>query len=75
MKKSKDGNEKTRQSPRNDENKQVEPVSAAIRDYFCTICFEAFRDKGSLDEHMKTHRELEVTTSACRMEAQPAGVF
>jgi hypothetical protein len=50
-------------------------TTALGRDYFCTICFEAFRDRVSLDEHMKTHRELEVTPSACRMEAQPAGVF
>ena len=52
-----------------------ETEEAERRDYFCTICFEAFSDKIKLDEHMKTHRELEVNASSCRMESKPAGVF
>lgn len=43
--------------------------------YFCSICLEAFSDKTRLDDHMKTHRELEVNDSSCRMESKPAGVF
>jgi hypothetical protein len=60
--------------PKN-ESKAVQPTIFPKRDYFCTICFEAFGDKTKLEDHMKTHRELEVTVSACRMEEQPAGVF
>ena len=71
-KKSKNGKEKT--ELRN-ENKDVQPTIVPRRDYFCTICFEAFGEKTMLDDHMKTHRELEVTISSCRMEEQPAGVF
>ena len=71
-KKSKKAKEKTESRK---ENKDVQATVVPKRDYFCTICFEAFGEKTMLDDHMKTHRELEVTISSCRMEEQPAGVF
>jgi hypothetical protein len=72
--KKKSKNRKEKVQPKN-ENKDVQPAVLPQRAYFCTICYEAFGEKTMLDDHMKTHRELEVTISSCRMEEQPAGVF
>ncbi len=71
-KKSKNGKEKAR--PKR-ETKESQPAVVPQRAYFCAICYEAFAEKVKLDDHMKTHRELEVAISSCRMEEQPAGVF
>ncbi|HKW03885.1 MAG TPA: hypothetical protein VJN71_01180 [Nitrososphaerales archaeon] len=43
-------------------------------DYFCILCFVAFRTKELLNEHMKQHLELRVEESNCHLEATPAGV-
>ncbi|MDG7001873.1 MAG: C2H2-type zinc finger protein [Nitrososphaerota archaeon] len=44
------------------------------RAYFCPICYQAFENRDLLEKHMKTHRELEVSTTSCKMLARPAGV-
>jgi Zinc finger, C2H2 type len=67
-------NAKEKKEP-NKETKNVQPTELSKRDYFCPICYVAFRDQEQLNDHMKTHRELEVTAASCRMEEQPAGVF
>ena len=71
-KKSKSAKEK--QQPKS-KTTNTQPMASSKGDYFCALCYVAFEDRGKLDEHMKTHRELEVTTDSCRMEEQPAGVF
>lgn len=53
----------------------TEKEAISEKAYFCVICFEAFSEKESLDDHMKTHRELDVNESSCKMEEKPAGVF
>ena len=50
------------------ERKEIE-----LGDY-CPICFQGFRSKDLLQDHMKTHLELEVQSSSCHMQATPAGV-
>ncbi len=52
------------------ERKEIE-----LGDYFCPICFQGFRSKDLLQDHMKTHLELEVQSSSCHMQATPAGVI
>ncbi len=49
--------------------------SKPARDYFCAICLRGFKERDELEVHMKTHKELGASIDACRMEAQPAGVF
>jgi hypothetical protein len=71
--KNRKGNEQP--EPKKENSIPKPAVAVPKRDYFCTICFEAFGEKAKLEDHMKTHRELEVTISSCRMEEQPAGVF
>jgi hypothetical protein len=43
--------------------------------YFCLICFQGFQSSEMLETHIKSHKELEVEESCCRMLAQPAGVI
>ncbi|MDG6907639.1 MAG: C2H2-type zinc finger protein [Nitrososphaerota archaeon] len=54
------------------QSKEVVPSDSAV--YFCPICFQAFNSSELLEQHMKTHRELEISASSCRMLATPAGV-
>lgn len=42
--------------------------------YFCQICFRAFIEPEELEKHLKTHKELEISKSSCKMLATPAGV-
>ena len=44
------------------------------RVFFCAICYRGFDTSSELEEHSKSHRELEVDGSSCKMLAQPAGV-
>jgi hypothetical protein len=44
------------------------------RDFFCLICYRAFTSSEQLELHMKTHRELDVSESSCKMRPTPAGV-
>jgi hypothetical protein len=63
------------ESKNSTKSKKLSSGTVEKRAFFCNICYEAFVDKAQLDEHMKTHRELEVSASSCRMDAKPAGVF
>jgi hypothetical protein len=66
---------KEKQSKSRRETVSAPPPTVLRGNYFCAICYVAFEDKNKLDDHMRTHRELEVTADSCRMEEQPAGVF
>jgi len=61
------------------EGRKADAGTAAVSNnnqavYFCPICYRGFGSSSELEEHKKSHRELEVDETSCKMLAQPAGV-
>jgi len=54
---------------------EVAPTECSNKVYFCTICYRGFHSQQDLEMHARTHLELGIDNSSCRMLAQPAGVI